>query len=124
MDTSTTLGARGERIAAAHLQNNGYRIIDRNWRPRGQKLLGEIDIVARLGDTLAFVEVKTRRSTAMMRPSEAITYVKHARLRRLVGSWLTSNGGGGARSVRLDVIALVLPDSGGVTLRHIRGVAP
>ena len=61
--------------------NNGYRVIDRNWRDRG----GEVDIVAQCGSTLVFVEVKTRRSTRHGSPAEAVTARKlqHRRHRKV-----------------------------------------
>lgn len=65
-------GKTGETCVAQFLQKNGYAIVARNYRVRG----GEIDIVARKGDTLAFVEVKTRRRGALVSGEEAITYAK------------------------------------------------
>ena len=56
----TELGARGEALAADYLEKNGYRILDRNYRCR----MGEIDLVARKENTLAFVEVKLRKNTS------------------------------------------------------------
>ncbi|MFZ4438247.1 MAG: YraN family protein, partial [Syntrophales bacterium] len=51
-------GKKGEELAAAYLEEAGYRIIERNYRC----LFGEIDMVAEEGETLVFVEVKSRRS--------------------------------------------------------------
>lgn len=62
------LGKRGEEEAAKYLQSKGLYILHRNWRS-GRK---EIDIVARDGEEVAFVEVKTRRNTEFGRPEEAI----------------------------------------------------
>lgn len=67
------LGDRGERAAARHLRRRGLRIITRNYRtPQG-----EIDLIARDGDTLVFVEVKSRRQGT---PAEAVTPEKQRRL--------------------------------------------
>ena len=52
----SALGDRGENVAARYLRNRGFKIIVRNFRCE----LGEIDIIARDGKTLVFVEVKTR----------------------------------------------------------------
>jgi putative endonuclease len=63
-----SLGERGERLAAAYLVKNGYRIIAANFKvpvgrnSKGVQVTGEIDLIALDGDTLCFVEVKTRRS--------------------------------------------------------------
>jgi putative endonuclease len=69
------LGWRGEREAARHLRRQGMRVLSRGFRTRG----GELDIVARDGDTLVFVEVKTRRRGE---PAEAVTPEKQKRLTR------------------------------------------
>ena len=66
------LGKLGESLAAKYLQKCGYSIIERNFRVR----YGEIDIIAQEGDTLIFVEVKTRISTKFGLPEEAITVKK------------------------------------------------
>ncbi|MCL2670172.1 MAG: YraN family protein, partial [Syntrophaceae bacterium] len=57
-------GQQGEAVAAAHLGEQGYRIIDRNYRCR----FGEIDLIALEGETLVFIEVKCRRSDAFGPP--------------------------------------------------------
>jgi len=72
------LGRRGERAAEKHLRRNGYRIVARNFRAAG----AEIDLVAIDGDTLVFVEVKTRRSRAAGAPEEAVDERKQKRMRR------------------------------------------
>ncbi len=70
------LGRQGEALAARHLQACGYAILARNARTP----YGEIDLVARQGDVVVFVEVKTRRSDAFGLPEEAITARKRAHL--------------------------------------------
>jgi hypothetical protein len=63
------LGRRGEDLATAYLRQQGYVILARNWRCP----VGEIDIVAREGEILAFVEVRTRRGDRFGTPEESIT---------------------------------------------------
>lgn len=63
------LGRKGEELAAKHLEKHGYKIIERNYRIRG----GEIDLVALQGNTLVFIEVKTRTSHKFGLPEESIT---------------------------------------------------
>lgn len=71
MDT-TILGRQGEDAAAAFLQDHGCEILARNFRtPRG-----EIDIIAREGQSVIFVEVKTRRTERFGRPAAAVGYRK------------------------------------------------
>src|SRR5699024_773022 len=79
------LGGRGEDLAAAFLEDAGLVIIERNFRcPRG-----ELDIIARDGETAVFVEGKTRRTAALGSPLEAVTRTKLARIRMLAGIWLS-----------------------------------
>ncbi len=73
------LGRRGEAIAARYLAGRGFRILQHRFRTRG----GEIDLVAEEGETLAFIEVKTRSSAACGRPAEAVDRRKQARLARV-----------------------------------------
>lgn len=73
------LGRKGEDEAVQYLENKGYYIMHRNWRS-GRR---ELDIVARDGNEVAFVEVKTRRNTNFGRPAEA---VDNRKIRRIVAS--------------------------------------
>ena len=72
MSEHNDVGREGEALAANFLQQKGYEIVDRNWR-YGPK---EIDIVARDGETMVFVEVKTRSTLAFELPQEAVTKKK------------------------------------------------
>jgi len=58
-------------------------ILDRNWRPHGSEAVGEVDLIARDGDALVIVEVKTRRALAFGAPVEAVTRRKIRQLRSL-----------------------------------------
>jgi putative endonuclease len=79
------LGARGEKLACGFLRRHGYKILYRNFRARHG---GEVDIVCRDGDTLVFVEVKTRRHDDLVRPSEAINAAKRKLISRGAVAWL------------------------------------
>lgn len=70
------LGRWGETLAAAHLQQQGYQILDRNVRTH----YGELDLVARCGQVTVFVEVKTRASAQFGYPESAITTRKRAHI--------------------------------------------
>ncbi len=79
------LGELGERMARLRLYADGRKILYSNFRgPRG----GEIDIVARDGKTLTFVEVKTRRKRETSRPLDAVDLKKQALIRRGARAWL------------------------------------
>jgi len=71
------LGNRGEEIASAYLKRKGYRILKRNYSVP----TGEIDIVARDGETLVFVEVKARSGDRFGEPHEAVGERKRRRMR-------------------------------------------
>lgn len=73
------LGVSGEKRAAKFLKKHKYKIIEKNFRCA----LGEVDIIAKQGETLVFIEVKTRSSCAFGRPAEAVDEVKQQKLRRL-----------------------------------------
>lgn len=117
MRAKDAVGRYGEDVAAAHVEASGWRVLDRNWRCRH----GELDLVGMDGDELVVVEVKTRRSTAYGTPAEAVTWRKLARVRRLAAAWLAEHDVRVA-SVRVDVIAVMLPRAGAAQVEHLRGV--
>ena len=84
MDRRKQTGQQGENIAAAYLSEQGYRIVARNWVCP----TGELDIVAQNGDTLIFVEVRTRRGDRFGTAAESITPAKQARLVELAQTYL------------------------------------
>jgi putative endonuclease len=96
------LGERGERLAARHLKRQGMRILLRRY----QTEQGEIDLIARDGDTLVFVEVKARRKGS---PVETVTLEKQRRLTNVSFQFLRKYQLLEVRS-RYDVVAIVWPD--------------
>ncbi len=98
-----TTGNLGETLAADYLQQHGYRIITRNWRCA----VGEIDVIARDGDTLVFVEVRTRHGTRHGSPEESITPRKQAKLIKLAYEYLAAMEEM-PEKWRIDVVAVVL----------------
>lgn len=115
------LGAFGEQAAAEMLQRSGLSILDRNWTSR----YGEIDIVARDGDTLVVVEVKTRRSVRFGSPYEAVVREKVARLRRLTGVWIADHREQlqWVRDVRIDVVSVRCADGRPPAIEHLTSVS-
>lgn len=109
-----TLGALGEAAAAAWLAAQGYQVLARNVRTR----YGEIDLVARTGATVVFVEVKSRAGDRYGHPTEAIVAHKQRRLVRLAASALQQLGLHG-RAVRFDAIAVSMDGRGTIlALEH------
>ena len=101
----TNLGARGEKAAERFLLKRGWIVIERGFTARG----GEIDLIAVDGQTIVFVEVKTRSSDRKGHPSEAVTHEKQQHLTRAAYSYLAKNQLVNC-SFRLDVIAIIWPD--------------
>ena len=95
-------GARGEEIAARFLIEQGYRIVERNFRFRRK---GEIDIVAREGEYLVFCEVKMRTNDEYGLPEYAVTPRKQETIRRVAAAYLAMRGISG-QSCRFDVVTI------------------
>ena len=117
MAAKDTVGRYGERVVAARLEDMGWEVLARNWRCA----LGEIDIVARDGGSAVAVEVKTRTTATFGSPLEAVTPVKVARLRRLLGAGLASQDTA-FEGLRIDVVGVTVPRGGAAQLEHVRGV--
>ena len=92
---------RAEDAAAEHLRKLGYAILERNFRTR----LGEIDIVARDGDSVVFVEVRSRADASFGSPQETVGFVKQRRIIKAAAFYAQSRGLD--CPMRFDVIAIV-----------------
>jgi putative endonuclease len=113
---SNGVGAYGERRAVEYLVHEaGMVVLARNWRCAD----GEIDIVARDGSDLVFVEVKTRRDRRFGPPEEAVVVAKRRRLRRLALQWLAESGVR-PREIRFDVVSVLRPRRGPAHVEHLR----
>jgi putative endonuclease len=110
------LGKRGEDVAADYLGRAGLVVLSRNWRCRG----GELDLVATDGERLIICEVKTRSGTGYGEPAEGVTPAKAARIRHVAAAWLQTHRVGWCE-VRFDVLAVLCPPDGPVTVEHLRG---
>ena len=113
-------GARGETIAADYLRRKQYAILAANWRCRR----GEIDLIARDGVTLVFVEVRTRSSNRMGSPEESVTPAKQRRLAELAETYLLfaeTQGRPWTGPWRIDVVAIRVrgSDGGLVDINHL-----
>lgn len=102
------LGDRGERLAVRFLRRQGFRILHRQYAGKS----GEIDLVARDGETIVFVEVKTRKSDAAGHPAEAVTPAKQKQLTKLALAYLKRYNLL-EHPARFDVVAILWPDDGG-----------
>ena len=104
-----TTGNETEEAAVRYLREQGYRIIERNYRCR----LGEIDIVAEEGGYLVFAEVKYRRTAAYGLPEEAVDAKKAERIRRTALWYMKEHRISPDTAIRFDVAAM---DANGIRL--------
>jgi putative endonuclease len=115
--TRQELGALGERHAARALRAKGLRLLEANFRAR----CGELDLIARDGDTLVFVEVRTRTEGAVLTPLDSVDARKQAQIARTARAYLR------ARRLpecycRYDVVEVIASRAGRVTeVRHVAG---
>ena len=119
VDTRKKLGNRGEKIAANFLRKQGYRIIEKNYHSR----LGEIDIVANEGESIVFVEVKTRRSTDFGLPEEALSYDKRRRLSKLALGYLAHRRIKDT-NCRFDVVSILMDNNRANNIKLIKNAFP
>ena len=113
-EKSQALGLAGERAAEEALLAAGLAVVERRFRCR----CGEIDLVAWDGDTLVFVEVKTRAGVEHGTPGESVHPRKRARLARAAAVWL-SRYRGPAPPCRFDVVEVRCSARGGLSTHHL-----
>ena len=102
------VGELGEKLAARHLRSEGYKVLYRNFRAVEG---GEVDIVCRHGEVLAFVEVKTRTTTKYGRPIDAVNMDKRYLITRGAMEWLRLlDAEDGSIRYRFDVAEVILSD--------------
>ena len=100
------MGELGEQLAVRHLRSEGYKVLYRNFRAVEG---GEVDIVCRHGDVLAFVEVKTRTSDKYGRPIDAVNMDKRFLITRGAMEWLRLlDFENGEVRYRFDVVEVML----------------
>lgn len=104
-DSSKKIGSRYEQIAADFLQDRGYKILERNFRCPA----GEIDIIAREGEYLCFLEVKFRSEKDRGTPQEAVNGRKQRRISRAALYYMMKNGLSDTTPCRFDVVG-ILPE--------------
>lgn len=102
-----SLGKSGEELAVSLLKENGYKIIERNFRTK----IGEIDIVARDKDTISFVEVKLRNSDRFGLPQEALTTFKRRQISKVALTYLKQKNLLDKKA-RFDVVSIILSKEG------------
>ena len=108
------VGQTGEDIAARHLSTQGFTVLERNWRC-GK---AEIDIIAKDGDALVFVEVKTRSTSAFGAPESFLSPRQTQLIAACAAAYMESIGH--EWELRFDVISIVLQPDDSYRLEHLR----
>lgn len=104
--SSTAIGQKAEQAAESFLRGLGYRVLERNWRCP----TGELDLIAVHGDTLVFVEVRSRAQGSSYSPEETVGPVKQRRLISAAEAYLAESSWDGP--CRFDVVAVDTRDTG------------
>ena len=107
------LGIIGEKIAIRYLKRHGYKIFETNFRVK----CGELDIIAKRGEYICFIEVKTRSSSVFAQPFEGVDYFKQIKLKKCAEIWLCMHGLSDVLC-RFDVVSILLEKNG--SLEEIR----
>ncbi len=125
--SKAAVGAFGEELAARRLVEQGWTVLERNWRSTTRECPGELDLITLdPAGVLVVVEVRTRRGTSCGTALESVTPAKLRRLRRLCGVWWRSQDP--SRRVshtggpRIDVVAVQLHRQGPSHVTHVHGV--
>lgn len=118
MPANKELGQFGEETAVEFLKRKGFKILERNFRIKDW---GEIDIVARDGDTLVFVEVKALSSNHFQKPFEQVTPQKIARI-KLAGSIYQDQRSHKLEPMRIDVVSVQVAADQKFEIEYFRGV--
>ena len=113
MASHNDIGALGEQIALEYLLERKYQILETNW-VCGHK---EVDIIAKDGDTIVFVEVKTRHSTCLVEPEATVDVYKQRHLIWAANSYV--NRFQYDNDVRFDIIAIVIDKNNEKRIEHI-----
>ena len=117
MATHNELGKWGEDLAAAYLRDKGYVIVERDWHS-GHR---DLDIVALDGETMVFVEVKTRRNRLFGEPEDAIDYKKFRSLQSAINHFVKSRHI--SQDIRFDIVTVVGTLGTEPEISHIQDVA-
>jgi len=114
--SSKSLGQYGESLARQYLKDQGYRILEENFRNK----IGEIDLIAQDGKTICFVEVKTRQSLNQGQPYEAVTPWKIRKLSQMATFYLKHKYHSLEILSRFDVISIVKNTPEPPDIQHIK----
>jgi len=104
--TTVAKGKHAEQLTLTYLKRQGLRLVERNYRCRA----GEVDLILRDGQTLAFVEVRSRISAGFISPKESVNWRKQQRLARVAACYLRARPHLAHCPMRFDVVSLTWPN--------------
>lgn len=113
--SSKSIGSEGEELAAHFLKKRGYTIIAKNYRTK----FGEIDLIARDGDAIAFIEVKLRSGKSYGEPAEAVDHRKRSQISKVALYYLTREKSENT-ICRFDTVLLLPSKKGGYACELIK----
>ncbi|MCP2520057.1 YraN family protein [Candidatus Aminicenantes bacterium AC-335-B20] len=113
--TPHELGKMGEKVAEKYLKNKKIRIVERSFRAFG----GEIDLIGYDGETLVFIEVKTRKGLDFGYPQEAVSIQKQKQLKKIAQGYIIKRKLENI-NCRFDVIGILFSSSGKPSIFHIK----
>ncbi len=99
-ETTTSIGNWGEKLAAGFLENLGFLILEKNWRWNK----AEIDLIGKHGNTLVFIEVKTRKNNRFGHPEEFVSRTKANRIKEASVQYQFEKNFEGF--IRFDIVAI------------------
>jgi len=104
------IGIFGEKIASDYLREKGYKVLDRNYTDRFNKgpQKGEIDIIAKKGKNIHFIEVKTLSSDRLISPEKKVDYLKRKKIIKTATRWLIAKKIPLESQWQIDIIAITL----------------
>ena len=123
---SKKLGELGEKIAEKFLKKRGYKILDRNYISKfiSGPQRGEIDIIAKKGDIISFVEVKTLEDKGFfVAPEEKVNFLKQRKIEKMIEGWLIEKKVSFETPWQIDIVALrIKPGLKKAKIHHFKNI--
>jgi len=114
-DPRHILGKAGEILAKEHLEEKGFQVLFRNYKTR----YGEIDLIAKDGDYLVFIEVRTKTHTLFGHPLETVNHKKQEKIIRMARMFLAEHEVSQTIPCRFDVVGVISAKGGSPEIIHI-----
>ena len=100
------LGQWGEELAENFFRKDGFKLVAKNWRAQGQKMIGEIDLICEKEKEIVFIEVKTRTTSAFGYGEGAVDWSKKEKIKKAINKFLFQNGKYQDYAPRFDILVV------------------